>query len=197
MNSSPGSLRSRTLVKGTTARLISTSTGSICPSFFTKRRAMLSFGPRIFETASRVERPSRLSPSTSRMMSPGLIPARSAGPPSMGETMTRLPLAFIWTKAPMPWNSPSNTSPNCPVSTSLRTYEVWESPRVLVIPLMAYSVANSGSSFSLVHVVAVQVLPGFPDDIQLRGHVTGSHDVVLVDDDVGELRSVGRVFVGF
>ena len=62
-------------------------------------------GPRIFRTAFSCVQPSVDSPSTVRMTSPGLMPARSAGVPSIGATMT------IWlfdeeTVAPMPSKVP-------------------------------------------------------------------------------------------
>ena len=39
--------------------------------------------------------------------------------------------------------------------------------------------------------------PSLPDDIKFTGNVIGSLDLVLVDNDLREQRSVGRTFVGF
>ena len=73
---------------------------------FTNSSTDVPSGPRIIFIASIRLYPSKDSPFTSMIISPGRIPASFAGLPSKGDTITTSPFAFISTLAPIPWYFP-------------------------------------------------------------------------------------------
>ena len=105
----------------------------------------MPLGPLINVIASNKLLSSNKTPSTDRIVSPARIPAASAGPPAIGETITIFPSRVDWTWAPIPSNFPWRSSLLISWRAAL-TYAVWGSSSSANIPLIAASANSSGEN---------------------------------------------------